>query len=77
MDIGFLMFVIILLLLFFSTFSCGIDIITSSTNLSDGRTLVSSDGRFELGFFSSSTFFNLSLFPLIYYCERLISIGKQ
>ncbi|GLT46511.1 hypothetical protein SLA2020_202580 [Shorea laevis] len=53
MDIGFLMFIIIiLLLLFFSTFSCGIDNITASTNLSDGRTLVSSDGRFELGFFS-------------------------
>ncbi|GLU09088.1 hypothetical protein SLE2022_259640 [Rubroshorea leprosula] len=53
MDIRFLMFIIIiLLLLFFSRLSCPTDIITSSTNLSDGRTLISSDGSFELGFFS-------------------------
>ncbi|GKV50575.1 hypothetical protein SLEP1_g57277 [Rubroshorea leprosula] len=53
MNIPFLNFIVIILLLFFFTrFSCGTDIITSSTNLSDGRTLVSSDGSFELGFFS-------------------------
>ncbi|GLT46514.1 hypothetical protein SLA2020_202600 [Shorea laevis] len=38
--------------LFFSSFLYGTDIITSSQNLSDGGTLVSSDGSFELGFFS-------------------------
>ncbi|GLT46510.1 hypothetical protein SLA2020_202570 [Shorea laevis] len=53
MDIRFSMFIIIILLLFFfSRLSCATDIITSSTNLSDGRTLISSDGSFELGFFS-------------------------
>ncbi|GLT46499.1 hypothetical protein SLA2020_202460 [Shorea laevis] len=53
MNIPFLNFIVFILLLFFFTrFSCGTDIITSSTNLSDGRTLVSSDGSFELGFFS-------------------------
>ncbi|GKV51530.1 hypothetical protein SLEP1_g58175 [Rubroshorea leprosula] len=36
-------------------FSYGTDIITLSTNLSDGRTLVSSDESFELGFFSSGS----------------------
>ncbi|GKV19861.1 hypothetical protein SLEP1_g30064 [Rubroshorea leprosula] len=56
MGIRFLKFVIFILLqLFFSSFSYGTDIITSSTNLSDGRTLVSSDGTFELGFFSSGS----------------------
>ncbi|GLT56121.1 hypothetical protein SLA2020_291920 [Shorea laevis] len=56
MGIRFLKFVIFILLhLFFSCFSYGTDIITSSTNLSDGRTLVSSDGTFELGFFSSGS----------------------
>ncbi|GLU09090.1 hypothetical protein SLE2022_259660 [Rubroshorea leprosula] len=56
MDIRFFMFVIIiLLLLFFSTLSCGTDIMISSTNLSDGATLVSNDGSFELGFFSSGS----------------------
>ncbi|GLU09081.1 hypothetical protein SLE2022_259570 [Rubroshorea leprosula] len=53
MGIPFLKFIIIILLqLFFSSFLYGTDIITSSQNLSDGRTLVSSDGSFELGFFS-------------------------
>ncbi|GKV19864.1 hypothetical protein SLEP1_g30067 [Rubroshorea leprosula] len=53
MGIRFLKFIIIILLqLFFSSFLYGTDIITSSQNLSDGRTLVSSDGSFELGFFS-------------------------
>ncbi|GLU09117.1 hypothetical protein SLE2022_259920 [Rubroshorea leprosula] len=56
MDIRFLKLTIITLLLFFSSrFSCGTDIITSSTNLSEGRTLVSNDGSFELGFFSSGS----------------------
>ncbi|GLT56122.1 hypothetical protein SLA2020_291930 [Shorea laevis] len=56
MVIRFLMFIIIILsLLFFSRFSYGTDIITVSDNLSDGRTLVSSDGSFELGFFSSES----------------------
>ncbi|GKV50477.1 hypothetical protein SLEP1_g57178 [Rubroshorea leprosula] len=36
-------------------FSCSTNFITSSTNLSDGGTLVSSDGSFELGFFSSGS----------------------
>ncbi|GLU09099.1 hypothetical protein SLE2022_259750 [Rubroshorea leprosula] len=49
------MFIILLVLLFFSRFSHGTDIITSSNNLSDGRTLVSRDGSFELGFFSSGS----------------------
>ncbi|GLT46750.1 hypothetical protein SLA2020_204800 [Shorea laevis] len=56
MDILFLKFIVIILLLFFFTrFSYGTDIITLSTNLSDGRTLVSSDESFELGFFSSGS----------------------
>ncbi|GLU09077.1 hypothetical protein SLE2022_259530 [Rubroshorea leprosula] len=56
MGVRFSKFVIFILLqLFFSGFSYGTDIITSSTNLSDGRTLVSSDGSFELGFFSSGS----------------------
>ncbi|GLT56117.1 hypothetical protein SLA2020_291880 [Shorea laevis] len=56
MGIRFSKFVIFILLqLFFSGFSYGTDIITSYTNLSDGRTLVSSDGSFELGFFSSGS----------------------
>ncbi|GLT46751.1 hypothetical protein SLA2020_204810 [Shorea laevis] len=56
MEILFLKFIfIILLLFFFARFSCEIDIFTSSTNLSDGRTLVSSDESFELGFFSSGS----------------------
>ncbi|GLU09098.1 hypothetical protein SLE2022_259740 [Rubroshorea leprosula] len=56
MNILFLKFIVIILLLFFFTrFSCGIDIINLSTNLSDGGTLVSSDESFELGFFSSGS----------------------
>ncbi|GLT33577.1 hypothetical protein SLA2020_081510 [Shorea laevis] len=56
MDILFLKFIVIILLLFFFTrFSCEIDIINLSTNLSDGGTLVSSDESFELGFFSSGS----------------------
>ncbi|GLT33583.1 hypothetical protein SLA2020_081570 [Shorea laevis] len=56
MYIRFLKFtIIILLLFFFSRFSCRTDFITSSTNLSDGKTLVSSDGSFELGFFSTGS----------------------
>ncbi|GKV50478.1 hypothetical protein SLEP1_g57179 [Rubroshorea leprosula] len=47
--------IIILLLLFFSRFSCSTNFITSSTNLSDGGTLVSSDGSFELGFFGTES----------------------
>ncbi|GLU09106.1 hypothetical protein SLE2022_259820 [Rubroshorea leprosula] len=47
--------IIILLLLFFPRFSCSTNFITSSTNLSDGGTLVSSDGSFELGFFSTGS----------------------
>ncbi|GLU09102.1 hypothetical protein SLE2022_259780 [Rubroshorea leprosula] len=49
------MFIIFPVLLFFSRFSDGTDIITSSDNLSDGRTLVSRDGNFELGFFNSAS----------------------
>ncbi|GLT56123.1 hypothetical protein SLA2020_291940 [Shorea laevis] len=50
----FLMSIIVILsLLFLSRFSFGADIINSSSYLSDGTTLVSSDGSFELGFFSS------------------------
>ncbi|GKV50573.1 hypothetical protein SLEP1_g57275 [Rubroshorea leprosula] len=52
MDIPFFMNSMNLLLLFFSRFSYGTDIITSFENLIDGRTLVSSDGSFELGVFS-------------------------
>ncbi|GLT46504.1 hypothetical protein SLA2020_202510 [Shorea laevis] len=56
MEILFLKFIfIILLLFFFARFSCETDIFSSSTNLSDGRTLVSSDESFELGFFSSGS----------------------
>ncbi|GKV50574.1 hypothetical protein SLEP1_g57276 [Rubroshorea leprosula] len=55
MDIPFFMNSMNLLLLFFSRFSYGTDIITSFENLIDGRTLVSSDGSFELGFFSSGS----------------------
>ncbi|XP_031281331.1 G-type lectin S-receptor-like serine/threonine-protein kinase At4g27290 isoform X2 [Pistacia vera] len=40
------------LLLFFSEYSYASDSISSSQSLSDGRTLVSIDGTFELGFFS-------------------------
>ncbi|GLT56081.1 hypothetical protein SLA2020_291530 [Shorea laevis] len=55
MVIRFLMFIIIILSLpFFSRFSYGIDTITVSNNLSDGRR-VSSDGSFKLGFFSSGS----------------------
>ncbi|GLU09074.1 hypothetical protein SLE2022_259500 [Rubroshorea leprosula] len=54
MDIQLLMLIIIILLpLFLSRFSYGTDIITASSYFSDGTTLVSSDGSFELGFFSS------------------------
>ncbi|GLU09101.1 hypothetical protein SLE2022_259770 [Rubroshorea leprosula] len=49
------MFIIFPVLLFFSRFSDGTDMITSSNNLSDGRTLVSRDGNFELGFFNSAS----------------------
>ncbi|GLT33586.1 hypothetical protein SLA2020_081600 [Shorea laevis] len=49
------MFTIFLVFLFFSRFSHGTDFITSSNILSDGRTLVSRDGNFELGFFSSGS----------------------
>ncbi|XWS27926.1 hypothetical protein CRYUN_Cryun25bG0022300 [Craigia yunnanensis] len=42
----------ILLLVLFSGFVDAIDIFTSSQSVSDGRTLVSRDGIFELGFFS-------------------------
>ncbi|GKV19854.1 hypothetical protein SLEP1_g30059 [Rubroshorea leprosula] len=45
--------VVILYLLFLSRFSYGTDVINSSSHLTDGTTLVSSDGSFELGFFSS------------------------
>jgi hypothetical protein len=40
-----------LLFLFFET-TYGIDSITSTQSLADGKTLVSEDGNFELGFFS-------------------------
>ncbi|XWS28051.1 hypothetical protein CRYUN_Cryun25bG0032600 [Craigia yunnanensis] len=40
------------ILILYSRFSDGIDVFTSSQSVSDGRTLVSRDGNFELGFFS-------------------------
>jgi len=40
------------LLLFFSKFSTAADTISQSGSLSDGSTLISKDGTFELGFFS-------------------------
>ncbi|GLU09092.1 hypothetical protein SLE2022_259680 [Rubroshorea leprosula] len=55
MDVPFFINSMNLLLLFFSKFSYGTDIITSFQNLSDGRTFVSSDGSFELGFFNSGS----------------------
>ena len=39
------------ILILYSGFSDGIDVFTSSESVSDGRTLVSRDGNFELGFF--------------------------
>ena len=46
------MFVIPNLLFFFFETTYGIDNITSTQTLADGKTLVSKDGNFELGFFS-------------------------
>ncbi|GMY21598.1 G-type lectin S-receptor-like serine/threonine-protein kinase At4g27290 isoform X1, partial [Fagus crenata] len=46
------MFVIPNLLFFFFETTYGIDSITSTQSLADGKTLVSKDGNFELGFFS-------------------------
>jgi hypothetical protein len=46
------MFVIPNLLFFFFETTYGIDSITSTQSLVDGKTLVSKDGNFELGFFS-------------------------
>ncbi|RHN41012.1 putative protein kinase RLK-Pelle-DLSV family [Medicago truncatula] len=45
-------FVISKFLLFFSKFSTAADTISQSESLSDGSTLISKDGTFELGFFS-------------------------
>ncbi|KAH9803150.1 Receptor-like serine/threonine-protein kinase SD1-8 [Citrus sinensis] len=47
-----LMNVLLILLVFLSESSFASDTITSSQSLSDGRTLVSKEGSFELGFFS-------------------------
>ena len=40
------------ILILYSGFSDGIDVFTSSQSVSDGETLVSRDGKFELGFFT-------------------------
>ncbi|XVF78679.1 hypothetical protein PTKIN_Ptkin14bG0155000 [Pterospermum kingtungense] len=42
----------VILLIFYSRVSNGTDTLTSSQSISDGKTLVSRDGNFELGFFS-------------------------
>ncbi|XWS10962.1 hypothetical protein CRYUN_Cryun38cG0043400 [Craigia yunnanensis] len=42
----------VMLLIFYSRFSIGIDNFSSSQSVSDGKTLVSRDGKFELGFFT-------------------------
>ncbi|XP_017979947.1 PREDICTED: G-type lectin S-receptor-like serine/threonine-protein kinase At4g27290 [Theobroma cacao] len=52
MDILSFMFTNTILLILFSGIADGIDVFTSSQSVSDGRTLVSRDGIFELGFFS-------------------------
>ncbi|KAH9803153.1 Receptor-like serine/threonine-protein kinase SD1-8 [Citrus sinensis] len=52
MDVFLFSFICCKLLFFLSESSFASDTITSSQSLSDGRTLVSKDGSFELGFFS-------------------------
>ncbi|XVF77698.1 hypothetical protein PTKIN_Ptkin14bG0067900 [Pterospermum kingtungense] len=52
MDMDILSFSACFLLLIFSKASIAIDMISPSESLTDGMTLVSSDGSFELGFFS-------------------------
>ncbi|KAH9803166.1 Receptor-like serine/threonine-protein kinase SD1-8 [Citrus sinensis] len=52
MDVFMFSFICCKLLFFLSESSFASDTITSSQSLSDGRTLVSKDGSFELGFFS-------------------------
>ncbi|KAH9803121.1 Receptor-like serine/threonine-protein kinase SD1-8 [Citrus sinensis] len=52
MDVLLFSFICCKLLFFLSESSFASDTITSSQSLSDGRTLVSKDGSFELGFFS-------------------------
>ncbi|GLT64179.1 hypothetical protein SLA2020_366870 [Shorea laevis] len=52
MDIHSSMVIIPYLLFFFFKASFGVDSITSTQSLSDGKTLVSREGSFELGFFS-------------------------
>ncbi|XP_058747477.1 G-type lectin S-receptor-like serine/threonine-protein kinase At4g27290 isoform X2 [Vicia villosa] len=46
------MVIVSMLLLLFSKFSYGADTITQSESLSDGSTLISKEGTFELGFFN-------------------------
>ncbi|XWS52133.1 hypothetical protein CRYUN_Cryun11dG0041000 [Craigia yunnanensis] len=46
------------ILILYSGFSDEIDVFTSSQSVSEGRTLVSRDGNFELGFFSHGTSMN-------------------
>ncbi|XP_017980127.1 PREDICTED: G-type lectin S-receptor-like serine/threonine-protein kinase At4g27290 [Theobroma cacao] len=58
MDILSFISIKITLLSFFTRFSVGIDSFTSSESLSDGRTLVSRDGIFELGFFRPGSSMN-------------------
>lgn len=52
MDVLYYMVIFTIFLFFFFCFSDGTDMITSSQPISDGKTLVSQDGSFELGFFS-------------------------
>ncbi|XP_052289567.1 G-type lectin S-receptor-like serine/threonine-protein kinase At4g27290 isoform X8 [Citrus sinensis] len=52
MDVLSFLFICCKLVLFLSESSFASDTITSSQSLNDGRTLVSKDGSFELGFFS-------------------------
>ncbi|XP_007021124.2 PREDICTED: G-type lectin S-receptor-like serine/threonine-protein kinase At4g27290 isoform X1 [Theobroma cacao] len=53
MDVLWAFFIInTIVLVFFSGFSHGVDMLTSSQSLTDGGNLVSKEGKFQLGFFS-------------------------
>ncbi|XP_048334352.2 G-type lectin S-receptor-like serine/threonine-protein kinase At4g27290 isoform X2 [Ziziphus jujuba] len=55
MGLSSFMFITVIFLILFFTDSLALDSIRQHQSLSDGRTLVSSEGRFELGFFSPDT----------------------
>ncbi|KAK9206421.1 hypothetical protein WN943_016697 [Citrus x changshan-huyou] len=58
MDALLLLLICCKLLLIFSEFSFASDILTSSQSLTDGSTIISKDGSFELGFFSPDSSHN-------------------